>query len=81
MSFEYIHLGDNEKNVLMHLTNNNFYFLGKGLDYNGFDYLYVKLKYAFNIIKHRQIIKRQTLINDKLRKINQHKNLPKLYFN
>jgi len=67
LSFEYIHLGANEKNVLMHLTNNNFYFLGKGLDYNGFDYLYVKLKYAFNIINNRQLIKQQMLINNKLR--------------
>ena len=80
LSFEYIHLGDNKKNVLTHLTNNNFYFLGKGLDYNGLDYLYVKLKYAFNIIKHRQIINQKTLINDKSRKINQ-KKLSNLYFN
>jgi hypothetical protein len=40
LSFEYIHLGDNINNVIRHLTNNNFNFLGNGIDHNGFDYLY-----------------------------------------
>jgi FkbM family methyltransferase len=40
LSFEHLHLGDNRDNVLSHLTNNNFEYLGLGVDYNGFDYLY-----------------------------------------
>ena len=42
LSFEYIHLGDNTQNVLSHLTNNNFKYIGTGIDHNGFDYLYKK---------------------------------------
>jgi FkbM family methyltransferase len=80
LSFEYIHLGNNEKNVLKHLTNNNFYFLGKGLDYNGFDYLYVKLKYAFNIIKYRELLKQKTILTQNLKK-KQRKSISNLFFN
>jgi FkbM family methyltransferase len=42
LSFEYIHLGSNEDKVKNHLSLNNFLFLGKGVDHNGFDYLYIK---------------------------------------
>jgi len=42
ISFEYIHMGDNLKDVKKHLENNNFEYIGKGVDYNGFDYLYKK---------------------------------------
>lgn len=41
LSFEYIHLGQNKEKVLTHLYNNNFYYLGSGVDYNGIDYLYI----------------------------------------
>lgn len=40
LSFEYIHLGDQENNVKEYLINNNFEYIGKGVDHNGFDYLY-----------------------------------------
>jgi len=40
LSFEYIHMGDKLENVKKHLENNNFEYIGKGVDYNGFDYLY-----------------------------------------
>lgn len=42
LSFEYIHLGDREQEVLSYLGDNNFEKLGKGVDYNGYDYLYIK---------------------------------------
>jgi FkbM family methyltransferase len=45
ISFEYVHLGQNEKNVLNHLENNNYSFLGKGIDYNGFDYLFINNRF------------------------------------
>lgn len=45
LSFEYIHLGNKRENVLQHLSNNNFEFLGNGVDHNGFDYLYINKKY------------------------------------
>lgn len=41
LSFEHIHLGEHKENVLNHLKNNNYEFLGLGVDYNGFDYLYI----------------------------------------
>lgn len=41
LSFEHLHLGDNKNNVLTHLKNNNYEFLGLGCDYNGFDHLYI----------------------------------------
>jgi FkbM family methyltransferase len=42
LSFEYIHLGNEEKIVKEYLNNNKFKYIGKGVDYNGFDYLYMK---------------------------------------
>jgi hypothetical protein len=42
ISFEYTHLGEYENSVINHLKNNNYTYLGKGCDYQGFDYLYVK---------------------------------------
>jgi FkbM family methyltransferase len=41
ISFEHLHLGNDRENVLNHLKNNNYEFLGLGLDTNGFDYLYI----------------------------------------
>lgn len=41
LSFEYVHLGENRDNVLNHLKNNNYEFLGLGVDHNGYDYLYI----------------------------------------
>ena len=43
LSFEYLHLGENKDHVLKRLKNNSFEFLGYGVDYNSFDYLYKKL--------------------------------------
>jgi FkbM family methyltransferase len=42
ISFEYIHMGDKFQDVKTHLENNNFEYIGKGVDYNEFDYLYKK---------------------------------------
>lgn len=44
LSFEHLHLGTNMENVLKHLQNNNYTFLGSGVDHNGFDYLYINNK-------------------------------------
>ena len=41
LSFEHLHLEDKRNDVLQHLDNHNFRFLGNGIDHNGFDYLYV----------------------------------------
>jgi len=41
LSFEHIHLGDNKKNVLKRLSNYDYEFLGLGVDYKGYDYLYI----------------------------------------
>ena len=41
ISFEHIHLGIYKENVLNHLKNNNYEFIGLGVDTNGFDYLYI----------------------------------------
>lgn len=41
ISFEYIHLGKYKETVLKHLKNNNYEFLGLGIDHNGYDYLYM----------------------------------------
>ena len=41
LSFEHLHLGDKKNNVLKHLSNNKYKFLGSGVDYNGYDYLYI----------------------------------------
>jgi FkbM family methyltransferase len=43
LSFEYIHLGDKDIIVKEYLNNNNFKYIGEGVDYNGFDYLYEKI--------------------------------------
>ena len=44
LSFEHLHLGDNKENVLAHLKNNEYEYLGLGIDHNGFDYLYKNKK-------------------------------------
>lgn len=41
ISFEHLHLGKHTDNVLNHLKNNNYEFLGLGVDHNGYDYLYI----------------------------------------
>ena len=41
LSFEYIHLENNREAVLHHLNNNNYQYLGLGIDHNGYDYLYI----------------------------------------
>jgi hypothetical protein len=46
LSFEQIHLGNNRNNVLNHLKNSNFNFLGIGIDYNGLDYLYINERFT-----------------------------------
>ena len=33
-------MGEKLKDVQKHLETNNFEYVGKGADYNGFDYLY-----------------------------------------
>jgi len=45
LSFEHLHLGSNRNNVLEHLKSNNYEYLGLGIDYNGFDYLYINGRY------------------------------------
>ncbi len=45
LSFEHLHLGEDREKVLDHLKNNNFEYLGLGVDYNGYDYLYINKKY------------------------------------
>ena len=45
LSFEYIHLGENKTNVLNHLNNSNYHYLGLGIDHNGFDYLYINKRF------------------------------------
>ena len=41
LSFEHLHLGNDRDSVLAHLKNNNYEFLGLGVDHNGYDYLYI----------------------------------------
>jgi hypothetical protein len=41
ISFEHLHLGDHKEDVLNHLKNNNYDFVGLGVDINGYDYLYI----------------------------------------
>jgi FkbM family methyltransferase len=41
ISFEHIHLGNYREDVLNHLKNNNYEFVGLGVDTNGLDYLYI----------------------------------------
>lgn len=45
ISFEHIHLGQNKENVLNHLHNSNYRFLGTGIDYNGYDYLFINNRF------------------------------------
>jgi hypothetical protein len=45
LSFEHLHLENNRDNVLNHLNNNNYEFLGLGVDHSGFDYLYINRAY------------------------------------
>ena len=45
ISFEHLHLGEHKENVLNHLKNNNYKFLGSGVDHNGYDYLYINGHY------------------------------------
>ena len=41
ISFEHLHLGNYKEDVLYHFKNNNYEFVGLGLDTNGYDYLYI----------------------------------------
>jgi hypothetical protein len=41
LSFEHIHLDHDKENVLEYLKNNNYTFLGIGIDHNSYDYLYI----------------------------------------
>jgi FkbM family methyltransferase len=59
LSFEYIHLSNNRKNVLNYLISNNYTYLGNGIDYKGFDYLYINNKsinYDISIFEEKKII-------------------------
>lgn len=42
LSFEYIHLGSAITTVIDHLKMHNYSYIGIGVDYNGYDHLYVK---------------------------------------
>ena len=48
ISFEHLHLGNYKESVLNHFKNNNYEFLGLGVDTNGYDYLYIDKKYICN---------------------------------
>jgi FkbM family methyltransferase len=41
LSFEHLHLGEKKDIVLKHIENNNYKYLGVGVDHNGFDSLYI----------------------------------------
>jgi FkbM family methyltransferase len=45
LSFEYVHLGEKRETVLNHLKDSKYEYLGAGVDYNGFDYLYVNERF------------------------------------
>ena len=45
LSFEHLHLGEKKTDVLNHLNNHNYKFLGLGVDHNGFDYLYINERF------------------------------------
>ena len=47
LSFEHIHLEKNKETVLNYLKNNNYEFLGPGIDHNGYDYLYINKEYIY----------------------------------
>lgn len=42
LSFEYIHLGENQNKVTEYLNNFGYSFSGPGLDHNGYDWMYQK---------------------------------------
>lgn len=42
ISFEHLHLGNKKTQVMNRLENHGFTFKGKGVDHNGYDYLYVQ---------------------------------------
>jgi hypothetical protein len=42
ISFEHSHMSNNKNDVFNHFKNNNYEFLGIGIDHNGLDYLYMK---------------------------------------
>jgi FkbM family methyltransferase len=46
VSFEHLHLGENRQNVINHLNNSNYHYLGLGIDHNGFDYLYINGRFV-----------------------------------
>jgi len=48
LSFEHLHLDENTEKVKYHLNNYNYHYLGLGVDYNGFDYLYINGKFMAN---------------------------------
>lgn len=48
ISFEHLHLGEHRENVLSHLKSYNYVYLGLGVDYNGFDYLFINGNYKNN---------------------------------
>lgn len=43
LSYEYLHLGDLEKNVARHINDCKMTFRGRGVDHNGYDLLYEKM--------------------------------------
>ena len=43
LSFEYVHLGDKESDVMVHLTRNKYFHIGSGADHRDFDYLFEKV--------------------------------------
>lgn len=45
LSFEHLHLGDNRCKVLEHMSNNNYHYVGTGVDCNGYDYLFINDAY------------------------------------
>ena len=45
LSFEHLHLGNNTDAVLNHLTKSGYEHLGLGVDYCGYDYLYINTRF------------------------------------
>jgi FkbM family methyltransferase len=46
LSFEYLHLGEKRETVLNHLKDSKYEYLGVGVDYKGFDYLYINKRFT-----------------------------------
>jgi FkbM family methyltransferase len=44
LSFEHIHLNDKKEKVLHHLEENGYTYVGSGMDHNGYDLLYTRLR-------------------------------------